>query len=82
MQVELVPMGKLLFFGESVSNEHGFCLYECLMNHKKGENITFTDSSVEKQLDIRTLIPYEGKSSLMTFHFHGNYIIENNFITG
>lgn len=65
-------MGKLLFFGETVSAEHGFCLYECLMNHKMGDNITFTDSSVEKQLDIKTLIPYEGKSVGIFIPFPNN----------
>ena len=61
LQVHLVPIGLHLFKGDNVTKEHPFCLFRCFAHLKNGQDITFTDSSVERILDIKTLLPFEGE---------------------
>ena len=53
-------MGLQLFKGDTVNKEHSFCLFRCFTHLKKEQDITFTDSSIERILDIKMLLPFEG----------------------
>ena len=55
-----MPMGLQLFKGDTVNKEHSFCLFRCFTHLKKEQDITFTDSSIERILDIKMLLPFEG----------------------
>ena len=59
-------MGLQLFKGDTVNKEHSFCLFRCFTHLKKEQDITFTDSSIERILDIKMLLPFEGKNCSRT----------------
>ena len=67
-------MGLSLFKGDTVNKEHSFCLFKCFSFLKKEQDITFTDSSVERILDIKMLLPFEGK--LLLQKYNGMTLIE------
>ncbi len=60
-QISLVIMGEAFYHGDIVTGEPSFGLPECFAALRKGDDIAFADSGVERLLDVSLLLHYDGR---------------------
>ena len=56
-----MPLGLAFYHWDVVVAERGWPLFECLDHLHKETSITFTDEQLPRELNMKLLIPFNGK---------------------